>query len=129
MSEAEEYEIISAENETEAENEFGTVNIDYIREHYPKYAAVKAQLALYAKKQNAFIAAESDENKRRQMLEIGSRLYAEKEKDLKQAVEDNIRDAVREVSETKGLVYVCDESKVYFGGINITQEVMEILIK
>ena len=72
---------------------------------------------------------ESDQNKKAQIFNTKRNEFAQEEAKLMQPIFQEAQVAVRTVARLKGVTVVIEQSAVYFGGIDITDDVIQELKK
>jgi outer membrane protein len=100
---------------------------------HPKFQQTQNQIkAMMDKKQaemKAAIDKEKDNNKKAQIFEAKRSEAAQEEKKLMDPIFKDIDTAIRTVCKNKGITVVVDKNSVFFGGIDITDEVIQELKK
>ena len=105
----------------------GVVNPDAVFASYPKFAQAQKQLAALAQQKDAEIRAEKDENKRRQLRQQAAQQIAAEEQRLMGPVLKEVHDAIAKVAKAKKLIMVHNMGTVYYGGVDITKDVIAAL--
>lgn len=105
----------------------GYIDIEKIAEDFPAYQdatkmlrgeQMDLELEFQEKSKNL-----SDEEKQKLGIELQEQL-AKKDKELSQRVETEIRTAVKKVAQEKKLTVVSAKNALYFGGVDITDQVL-----
>ncbi len=116
-----------------AEEKIGVIDSQKIVFQHPGFEAVTKQLqSISATKENEMKMAvdkESDQNKKAQIFSAKRNELAQEEQRLMQPIFQEAQLAVRTVAKIKGVTVVIEKSAVYFGGIDITDDVIQELKK
>lgn len=116
-----------------ADERVGLIDPQAVLFQHPKYEATLRQIdAIATQKQDEakkLIDAESDNNKKQQLFQDMRRTIAEEEQKLMQPLFREIDLAVRSVAGTKKITVVLDKGAIFFGGVDITEEVVQELKK
>jgi len=100
---------------------------------HPKFESVTQQLKVISQtKENEMKAAvdkETDQNKKMEIYQTKRRELATEEQRLMEPLFKESQIAVRTVAKVKGITVVIEKSAVYFGGIDITDDVIQELKK
>ena len=116
-----------------ANEKIGVIDSQKIIFQHPRFEAVTKQLQqISQKKENEMKMAvdkESDQNKKAQIFNTKRNEFAQEEAKLMQPIFQEAQVAVRTVARLKGVTVVIEQSAVYFGGIDITDDVIQELKK
>lgn len=116
-----------------AEEKVGGIEPQKVLFQHPKYEQVLKQIkAIAEKKQNeakAAIDKESDNNKKSQIFSNMRKDIAEEEQKLMQPLFKEIDIAVRTVANAKKITVVVDKTAIFYGGVDITEDVIQELKK
>jgi outer membrane protein len=115
------------------EEKVGGIDPQKVLFQHPKYEQTLKQIKGIAdQKQNEAklaIDKESDNNKKRELFEKMRREVAEEEQKLMQPLFKEIDLAVRAVAAAKKITVVVDKTALFYGGIDITDDVVQELKK
>jgi outer membrane protein len=115
------------------EEKIGAVESQKVLFQHPKYGQILQQIkSIVDQKQNeakAAIDKEPDDNKKAEIFEKMRRAIAEEEQKLMQPIFSEIDIAIRTVATAKKITVVMDEAAVFYGAINITDDVVQELKK
>lgn len=116
-----------------ANEKIGVIDSQKIIFQHPRFEAVTKQLQqISQKKENEMKMAvdkEPDQNKKAQIFNTKRNEFAQEEARLMQPIFQEAQVAVRTVARLKGVTVVIEQSAVYFGGIDITDDVIQELKK
>lgn len=116
-----------------AEEKVGGIDPQKVLFQHPKYEQTVKQITDIAearqKKAEADIANETDNGKKAQIFQTMRREIAEEEQKLMQPLFRDIDLAVRAVANSKQVTIVVDKSALFYGGIDITDDVVQELKK
>lgn len=116
-----------------ADEKIGVIDSQKIVFQHPSFEAVTKQLQqISTTKENEMKLAvdkESDQNKKAQIFNAKRNELAQEEQRLMQPIFQEAQLAVRTVAKIKGVTVVIEKSAVYFGGIDITDDVIQELKK
>ena len=116
-----------------ANEKIGVIDSQKIIFQHPRFEAVTKQLQqISQKKENEMKMAvdkESDQNKKAQIFNTKRNEFAQEEAKLMQPIFQEAQVAVRTVARLKGVTVVIEQSAVYFGGIDINDDVIQELKK
>ena len=111
-----------------AEEKIGVIDSQKIVFQHPKFESVTQQLKVISQtKENEMKAAvdkETDQNKKMEIYQTKRRELATEEQRLMEPLFKESQIAVRTVAKVKGITVVIEKSAVYFGGIDITDDVI-----
>lgn len=116
-----------------AAEKIGVIEPQKILFQHPRFAATqeKVKSVLTAKQNEAKVAieAENDKNKKAQIYQTKKQEAAMEEQKLMAPLFKEIELAVRTVAKAKDITLVLDKAQVFFGGIDITNDVIQELKK
>lgn len=116
-----------------AEEKVGGIDPQKVLFQHPKYEQTLKQIKSVAdKKQNeakTAIDKETDNNKKADIFQKMRREIAEEEQKLMQPLFKDIDLAVRAVANAKKVTVVVDKTALFYGGIDITEDVVQELKK
>lgn len=116
-----------------AEEKVGGIDPQKVLFQHPKYEQTLKQIQTIADqkqdKAKADIDKESDNNKKAQIFQNMRREIAEEEQKLMQPLFQDIDLAVRKVAGSKQITVVVDKTALFFGGVDITDDVVQELKK
>ena len=111
-----------------ADARVGCVDGDRVLREYPKFIAAQKQLAQTAeRKETATRAAfdkEKDEAKKAKLVQTMQKEMAQEEEKVMKPILKTVNDAVQKVAKQKGITVVVNKSLVYYGGTDLTSEVI-----
>ncbi len=117
----------------EANEKIGVIDPQKIIFQHPRFEGVTKQLQQISNtKENEMKLAvdkEPDQNKKAQIFNTKRNELAQEEQKLMQPIFKDAELAVRTVAKVKGITVVLEKSAVYFGGIDITDDVIQELKK
>ena len=116
-----------------AEEKLASISPQRVLFQHPKFESVTQQLKVISQtKENEMKAAvdkETDQNKKMEIYQTKRRELATEEQRLMEPLFKESQIAVRTVAKVKGITVVIEKSAVYFGGIDITDDVIQELKK
>ncbi len=116
-----------------AEEKVGGIDPQKVLFQHPKYEQTLKQIKAVAdKKQNeakAAIDKETDNNKKAELFQKMRKDIADEEQKLMQPLFKDIDLAVRTVANAKKITVVVDKTALFYGGIDITDDVVQELKK
>ena len=116
-----------------AEEKIGVIDSQKIVFQHPKFESVTQQLKVISQTQEnemkAAVDKETDQNKKMEIYQTKRRELATEEQRLMEPLFKESQIAVRTVAKVKGITVVIEKSAVYFGGIDITDDVIQELKK
>ena len=116
-----------------AEDQVGYVDARGVLQQFSKFQQAPKQLdELGKKKSNAAKAAfdkESDEKKKSDIVQNLQLEMREEEAKLMNPVLKEVNDTIAKVAKQKGITIVINKALVYYGGIDLTQDVANALKK
>lgn len=116
-----------------ADEKVGGIDPQKVLFQHPKYEQTLKQIQVIAdKKQEELkgaIEKETDDAKRNQIFQNVRREIAEEEQKLMQPLFQDIDMAVRKVANAKQVTVVVDKTALFYGGVDITDDVVQELRK
>lgn len=120
--------VLAADNE-----KIGVIDSQKIIFQHPRFEAVTKQLQKISEQKESetklAIDKEPDQNKKAQIFSTKRSEFAQEEARLMQPIFQEAQVAVRTVARLKGVTVVIEQTAVYFGGIDITDDVVQELKK
>lgn len=111
-----------------ASDKMGCVDPQKIMFQHPKFEQIQKQIKeVTTKKQNeakAAIDKESDEKKKAEIFQKKRQEAANEERKLMEPLFKDINLAIRTVANAKKLTVIVDKSAVFYGGVDITEDVI-----
>ncbi|MDR3331403.1 MAG: OmpH family outer membrane protein [Synergistaceae bacterium] len=121
--------VLTVGNVMAAEEKVGGVDPQSLVFQHPQYEQVMKQLKDIAEAKDqearAAIAKESDNNKKAEIFQKMRMEVAEEERKLMQPIFKDIELAIRTVAAAKNVTVVVDKAALLFGGIDITEDVVQ----
>ncbi len=118
---------------TAADEKVGGIDPQKVLFQHPKYEQTLKQIQTIAEKKQSdaqvAIDKETDNNKKAQIFQTMRREIAEEEQKLMQPLFRDIDLAVRTVATAKSVTVVVDKTALFYGGIDITDDVVQELKK
>jgi len=116
-----------------AQEKIGVIEPQKILFQHPKFGATQQQVkTILTVKQNeakAAIEAETDNQKKAEIYSTKKQEAAMEEQKIMAPLFKEIELAVRKVAKSKGITLVLDKAQVFFGGLDITNDVIQELQK
>ncbi|MBO8153607.1 OmpH family outer membrane protein [Thermovirga sp.] len=116
-----------------AQEKIGVLDPQKVLFQHPKFAQVQKEIkAMMQKKQaeaKAAIEKATDDKEKQKIFSTKRQEAAMQEQKLMQPLFKDIDLAIRTVAKTKGITIVLDKAQVFFGGIDITEDVIQNLKK
>jgi len=116
-----------------AADTIGVLDPQKVLFQHPKFQEVQKQIkAMMEKKQaeaKAAIEKATDDKEKQKIFNTKRQEAAMEEQKLMQPLFKDIDLAIRTVAKTKGITIVLDKAQVFFGGVDITQDVIQNLKK
>jgi len=123
--------IFAAQAAFAADAKLGYVDGDKILAQYPKFMAAQKQLAQTAERKEASAHAafekEKDENKKAQIVQNLQKELAQEEEKVMRPILKTVNDTVQKVAQQKGVSVVVNKGLVYYGGTDLTADVVSAL--
>ena len=115
------------------EEKVGAIEPQKVLFQHPKYEQILKQIKSIADQKTteakAEIDKESDDNKKAAIFQNMRRVIAEEEQKLMQPLFQEIDLAVRAVAKAKKITVVVDKTTVFYGAVDITDDVVQELKK
>lgn len=116
-----------------AADTIGVLDPQKVLFQHPKFQEVQKQIkAMMEKKQaeaKAAIEKATDDKEKQKIFNTKRQEAAMEEQKLMQPLFKDIDLAIRTVAKTKGITIVLDKAQVFFGGVDITEDVIQNLKK
>ena len=116
-----------------AEEKIGVIDSQKIVFQHPKFEGITKQMQQISKaketEMKTAVDSEKDQDKKAEIYQAKRRELAQEEQRLMQPIFQEAQLAVRTVAKIKGVTVVIEKSAVYFGGIDITDDVIQELKK
>jgi len=123
--------IFAAQAAFAADAKVGYVDGDKILAQYPKFMAAQKQLAQTAERKEASAHAafekEKDENKKAQIVQNLQKEMAQEEEKVMRPILNTVNETVQKVAKQKGISVVVNKNLVYYGGVDLTADVVSAL--
>lgn len=114
-----------------ADAKLGYVDGDRVLAQYPKFMAAQKQLAQTAERKEASAHAafekEKDEKKKEQIVQNLQREMAQEEEKVMRPILKTVNETVQKVAKQKGISVVVNKNLVYYGGTDLTADVVAAL--
>lgn len=114
-----------------ADAKVGFVDGDRVLREYPKFMAAQKQLAQTAERKEASAHAafdkEKDEAKKNKIVQGWQKEMAQEEEKLMRPILQTVNDTVKKVAQQKGISVVVNKNLVYYGGVDLTADVISAL--
>jgi outer membrane protein len=116
-----------------AEDRIGYIDTRSILLAHPKYEAAQKTLDAFVQKKSDTAKAaadkETDAAKKRDIIDKARRESGEEELRVMKPINDDIDKALSAASKTKGVTVVLEKVYIYFGGVDLTDDVVAALKK
>ena len=116
-----------------AEEKIGVIDSQKIVFQHPKFEGITKQMQQISKtketEMNTAVDSEKDQDKKAEIYQAKRRELAQEEQRLMQPLFQEAQMAVRTVAKLKSITVVIEKGAVYFGGIDITDDVIQELKK
>ncbi len=116
-----------------AAEKVGVIEPQKILFQHPDFSAtqqkVKSVLSVKENEAKAAIQAETDNKKKAQIYQSKKQEAAMEEQKLMSPLFKEVELAVRKVAKSKGITVVLDKAQVFYGGIDLTNDVIQELKK
>jgi outer membrane protein len=123
----------SAANLFAAEDKIGFIDSTRVLASHPKYEILQKQLDEFIKKKTdeAKTAAEKEKDpaKRMEIIETARRESGAEEMRVMNPITDEINKVIETVAKSRGVTIVLNKLLIYYGGIDITEDVINNLKK
>lgn len=114
-----------------ADEKVGFVDDMAILQQFPKFKQAQDQLSAISKKKSdaakAAFDKETDQKKKSQIVQNLQLEMSDEESKLMAPVLKEVNDTISKVAKTKGVTIVLNKVLVYYGGIDLTQDVITAL--
>ena len=111
-----------------ADEKVGFVDDMAILQQFPKFKQAQDQLSAISKKKSdaakAAFDKETDQKKKSQIVQNLQLEMSDEESKLMAPVLKEVNDTISKVAKTKGVTIVLNKVLVYYGGIDLTQDVI-----
>ena len=116
-----------------AEEKIGVIDSQKIVFQHPKFEGITKQMQQISKaketEMKTAVDSEKDQDKKAEIYQAKRRELAQEEQRLMQPLFQEAQMAVRTVAKLKSITVVIEKGAVYFGGIDITDDVIQELKK
>ena len=116
-----------------AEEKIGVIDSQKIVFQHPKFEGITKQMQQISKtketEMKTAVDSEKDQDKKAEIYQAKRRELAQEEQRLMQPLFQEAQMAVRTVAKLKNITVVIEKGAVYFGGIDITDDVIQELKK
>jgi outer membrane protein len=116
-----------------ADEKIGVIDSQKIVFQHPKFEGITKQMQQISKtketEMKAAVDSEKDQDKKAEIYQAKRRELAQEEQRLMQPLFQEAQMAVRTVAKLKNITVVIEKGAVYFGGIDITDDVIQELKK
>jgi len=116
-----------------AEEKIGVIDSQKIVFQHPKFEGITKQMQQISKtketEMKTAVDSEKDQDKKAEIYQAKRRELAQEEQRLMQPLFQEAQLAVRTVAKLKSITVVIEKGAVYFGGIDITDDVIQELKK
>ena len=116
-----------------ADEKIGVIDSQKIVFQHPKFEGITKQMQQISKtketEMKAAVDSEKDQDKKAEIYQAKRRELAQEEQRLMQPLFQEAQIAVRTVAKLKNITVVIEKGAVYFGGIDITDDVIQELKK
>ena len=116
-----------------AEEKIGVIDSQKIVFQHPKFEGITKQMQQISKtketEMKTAVDSEKDQDKKAEIYQAKRRELAQEEQRLMQPLFQEAQMAVRTVAKLKSITVVIEKGAVYFGGIDITDDVSQELKK
>ena len=114
-----------------ADEKVGFVDDMAILQQFPKFKQAQDQLSAISKKKSdaakAAFDKETDQKKKSQIVQNLQLEMSDEESKLMAPVLKEVNDTISKVAKTKGVTIVLNKVLVYYGGVDLTQDVITAL--
>jgi len=116
-----------------AEEKIGVIDPQKVLFQHPKFEQAQRQIKTVVEKKQAeakdAIDKTSDNNEKQRIFETKRQEAAREEQKIMEPIFKDIDLAIRTVAKAKGVTVVLDKTQVFFGGADITEDVIQELKK
>jgi outer membrane protein len=124
---------LSAISLSAAEDRIGFIDSMRVLASHPKYGILQKQLDEFIQKKSdeakAAAEKETDQAKRMEIVERARKESGEEEYRVMNPVTDEINKVIEEVAKSKGVTVVMNRALIFFGGVDLTDDVINSLKK
>lgn len=114
-----------------AEDKLGFMDIHKVLSSHPKYEATQKQLEAFIQKKSdaakAAIEKETDPKKKQEILDKARTDSGIEEVRVMNPLTNDINKIVEKVAKSKGVTVVLNKMLVYYGGVDLTEDVVKAL--
>ena len=114
-----------------AEDKIGFMDIHKVLSSHPKYATTQKQLETFIQKKSdtakAAIEKEADPKKKQEILDKARTDSGIEEVRVMNPLTNDINKIVEKIAKSKGVTIVLNKSLVYFGGVDLTEDITKAL--
>jgi len=116
-----------------AQEKIGVIDPQKVLFQHPKFEQAQKQIKTVVEKKQAeakdAIDKTSDNNEKQRIFEAKRQEAAREEQKIMEPIFKDIDLAIRTVSKAKGVTIVLDKTQVFFGGADVTEDVIQELKK
>lgn len=116
-----------------AQDKIGVIDPQKVLFQHPKFEQAQRQIKTVVEKKQAeakdAIDKTSDNNEKQRIFETKRQEAAREEQKIMEPIFKDIDLAIRTVAKAKGVTVVLDKTQVFFGGADITEDVIQELKK
>ena len=116
-----------------AEEKIGVIDPQKVLFQHPKFEQAQRQIKTVVEKKQAeakdAIDKTSDNNEKQRIFETKRQEAAREEQKIMEPIFKDLDLAIRTVAKAKGVTVVLDKTQVFFGGADITEDVIQELKK
>jgi outer membrane protein len=116
-----------------AEDRIGFIDSPRVLVAHPKYEELQKQLDEFIQKKSdeAKVAAdkEKDPDKKRQIIETARRESGDEQLRVMNPITDEINKVIEMVAKSKGVTVILNKVLIFYGGVDLTEEVVSALKK
>lgn len=116
-----------------AQDKVGYVDPQKILVSHPKYESTQKQLDQFAKKKadatKIAVDKEKDPKKKSEIYEKARRESGQEEMRLMNPIMTEINNAITKAAKGKGITVVLNKALVFFGGVDLTDDVLKLIKK
>ena len=114
-----------------AEDKLGFVDAQKVLLAHPKYAAAQKHMEDFVTKKTKetkdAVSKESDADKRMVMIDTARRESGQEEVRIMNPINTDINKAIEKAAKAKGVTVVLNKTLIYFGGVDLTDDVIKEL--
>lgn len=116
-----------------AEDKVGFIDPHKVLSSHPKYEALQKQLDEFVQKKSdeakALAEKETDQAKRMEIIERARKQSGDEEMRLMNPLTDDINKIIETVAKSKGVTVVLDKVLIFYGGVDLTEDIVSGLKK